>query len=337
MAKANVSIKKIAELSGVSIATVSRVLNDNGRFSDKTRDKVLKAIKDSGYQTNMVAKSLRENKSNTVGILVPDITNAFFAKIVQQVESDLFAAGYSTIICNTARNVEKESNYLRMLEGKMIDGLVIISGFKTFSRKTLQKSLPVVCIDREPSDEQTEFVGSDHYEGAVLATRHLANQTERLAIATHSVKTSSSEERKRGFVDAIKRRGISDYQQLLLDDDKPEERQAAIRDFLQRNINYAQSQQPLGIFALSDDLAAEIVMIAEELQIAIPERLKIIGFDDSPIASYMRPQLSTVRQDEAKISAIASSKLIRMMKGQSSANDERITRVPVKLVLRGTT
>ncbi|KAE9876631.1 LacI family DNA-binding transcriptional regulator, partial [Escherichia coli] len=113
------SIKDIAKLSGVSVATVSRVINDNGRFSEETREKVLAVIKENNYQMNFSAKSLRMNKSFSVGILVPDISNYFFSSVVQQIEAILFDQGYSTIICNTGRNLDKEMAYLNMLESKM--------------------------------------------------------------------------------------------------------------------------------------------------------------------------------------------------------------------------
>ncbi|CRH21139.1 Transcriptional regulator, LacI family (fragment) [Carnobacterium maltaromaticum] len=128
----NYSIKDIAEIAGVSVATVSRVINDNGRFSEETRKKVLRIIEETGYKMNYSAKNLRMKKSFTIGILVPDISNSFFSEVVQQLEEILFAKGYSTIICNTSRSSEKELAYLRILEGKGIDGLIVISGAEKF-------------------------------------------------------------------------------------------------------------------------------------------------------------------------------------------------------------
>ena len=170
------SLKDIAILSGVSVATVSRVINDNGRFSEETRQKVLKVIEETGYKMNYNAKSLRMNRSFSIGILVPDISNYFFSDVVQKIEEILFDKGYSTIICNTARSQAKETAYLKMLEGKGVDGLVVISGAEAFDfdYSSNEKHIPYICIDREPKTrEDTVFISSNHYQGAFEATEEL--------------------------------------------------------------------------------------------------------------------------------------------------------------------
>jgi LacI family transcriptional regulator len=145
-----ISIKDIAQLSGVSVATVSRVINDNGRFSEETRKKVLDVINETGYQMNYSAKSLRMNKSFSIGILVPDISNYFFSDVVQKIEEILFEHGYSTIICNTARNLAKEDAYLQMLESKGVDGIIVISGAEELdfdNSRSKKKFLTYVLIE----------------------------------------------------------------------------------------------------------------------------------------------------------------------------------------------
>lgn len=168
------SIKDIAKLSGVSVATVSRVINNNGRFSEETRKKILDVIEETGYQMNFSAKSLRMNKSFSVGILVPDISNYFFSDVVQKIEEELFELGYSTIICNTGRNIEKETAYLNMLRSKLVDGIIVISGVDEFVFH--YDDIPYICIDREPlKKEKTIVISSNHYQGAFEATESLIN------------------------------------------------------------------------------------------------------------------------------------------------------------------
>lgn len=198
-----ISIKDIAELSGVSIATVSRVINNNGRFSNETRDKVLKVINETGYQANLSAKTLRMNKSFSIGIIVPDITNFFFAYLVEKIEEILFSKGFSTIICNTGRNHDKEKEYLKILESKSVDGLIIISGLEQFSYEN--NKIPYICIDREPIEtKKSMFISSDHYNGAVLAVEHLlACNVKKPSILLHENMSTSSQKRLDGFIDTL--------------------------------------------------------------------------------------------------------------------------------------
>ena len=169
------SIKDIAKLANVSIATVSRVINSKGKYSEKTRRKVLKVIRETGYEIDSSAQSLRTNVTHTIGILVPDIKNSFFADLVQKIEEKLFEKEYSTIICNTDKNEQKEKAYLRMLENKKVDGIIVISGSYRhgFHFESLLKTIPYICIDREPADfEDTIFISSNHQLGAKEATKY---------------------------------------------------------------------------------------------------------------------------------------------------------------------
>ncbi|WP_311407675.1 LacI family DNA-binding transcriptional regulator, partial [Liquorilactobacillus uvarum] len=201
------SIKEIAKLSGVSVSTVSRVINNNGRFSEDTRQRVLKTIKKYNYQTNTLAKGLRMKRSNTIGIIVPDLSNTFFSSLVEKMENQFFSKNYSTIICDTGRNFDKEEAYIRMLEAKLADGLIIISGKKTFDASILSSSMPVVCIDRKPNDKKTLFVSSNHYQGAVIATMELLKAGTQPVLFKVSGNSSSILDRIRGFQDTMEEKG----------------------------------------------------------------------------------------------------------------------------------
>lgn len=321
------SIKEIAQLTGVSTATVSRVINNNGRFSEETRKRVQNIIEKYGYEPNRVAKSLRINKSNTVGIIVPDITNSFFSSTVQQIEAYLFEHGYSTIICNTAHNQEKESQYLKVLESEMVDGIIIISGAIDFKSTDLHSKLPLICIDRNPKDNDVLFVGSDHYAGAVLATEYLLKQTQDITIMSPKQKSVATLERLRGFQDVTKKNTQITSTVFLYDDvEEP------IQHFLIQKRNTA---SVFSIFANSDDLAAKILLQAHLLGIQIPEQLKLVGFDDAPIAQVCYPQLTTVRQNKKEIAELASERLIKLIHNLPIKGKKNI-QVPVKLVVRGT-
>lgn len=326
------SIKDIAQLSGVSVATVSRVINDNGRFSEETREKVKKVIKETGYQTNYSAKSLRMNKSFSIGILVPDISNYFFADIVQRMEEILFDQGYSTIICNTARNNEKEAAYLRMLESKGVDGLIIISGADEFGfdYAYTDKKIPYICIDREPRDKSdTIFISSNHYQGAFQATEELIQSGSQFpVIALHKRQSPSARERLKGFKDALKKNnvGYDSEKNKVIVDVRNEQFEERLQQFLEKRPNLD------GIFAINDTIAMELLVALTKLGKSVPQQIKLIGFDDTPQDKYSSPTLSSVKQDTQQIAATAVEKLLEIIKHPSRTGETIL--VPVSLSLR---
>lgn len=328
------SIKDIAKLSGVSVATVSRVINDNGRFSEETRQKVLAVIKETNYQMNFSAKSLRMNKSFSVGILVPDISNYFFSSVVQQMEAILFEQGYSTIICNTGRNLDKELAYLNMLESKMVDGLIVISGADEFgfNYSNAKNGIPYVCIDRQPKDKKdTIFISSNHYQGAFEATEALIHAGAKSpVIFMHSRQSSSAKERLKGFQDALKKNNIQMNPELsifTMDLQKPDY-QKNIATFVQK------AKKIDGIFAINDHIAIELLNFLPTIGKKIPDDIKLIGFDDTPQCNYTVPKLSSVKQNIPEIAQITVDNLISIIKNPEQ--QKQITEiVPVELSLRG--
>ncbi|MDA5764268.1 LacI family transcriptional regulator [Listeria monocytogenes] len=327
------SIKDIAKLSGVSVATVSRVINDNGRFSEETREKVLAVIKETNYQMNFSAKSLRMNKSFSVGILVPDISNYFFSSVVQQIEAILFDQGYSTIICNTGRNLDKEMAYLNMLESKMVDGLIVISGADEFGFKytNAENGIPYVCIDRQPKDKKdTIFISSNHYQGAFEATEAIIHAgVKSPVIFMHSRQSSSAKERLKGFQDALKKNNIRydpDVSKFTVD--------LQIHDYQKSIITFVNEVTTMdGIFAINDNIALELLNLLPTIGKKIPNDIKVIGFDDTPQCNYTVPKLSSVKQNIPKIAQITVDNLITIIKNPKQK--KRITEiVPVELSLK---
>lgn len=330
------SMKEIAKLSGVSVATVSRVINNNGRFSEETRRKVEKVIEETGYQPNFSAKSLRMNKTFSIGILVPDITNAFFAKVVQKIEEILFMKGYSTIICNTARDNEKEEAYLNILESKGVDGIIVISGAEKFDFKhfsNTKKVIPYICIDREPKHKSdTIFISSDHYQGAFEATEHLINSGCQFpAIAIHDRKYSFAIERLNGFKDALSKNNYTyneETHQLLIDR-SDSDFDFKVKNFLESN------PQVDGFFGLNDGIAMRLLMELKKVNINVPQDIKIIGFDDIPQNKYSSPTLSSVKHNTSQISELAVENLLKLIEYPENTGDTIIT--PVSLSLREST
>lgn len=328
-----ISIKDIAKLTGVSTATVSRVLNDNGRFSEETRKKVLQAVKETGYQTNFNAKSLRSNKTYSIGVLVPDLTNYFFGDVVKQIESVLFSNGYSTIITNTDRNEEKEKAYINMLVSKMVDGLIVISGLNEFDIREhpAAKNIPYICIDREPKHKfETIFVSSNHYQGGFDAADSLISHgVKNPVMVIHNKMITSTFERINGFKDALKKNSLefNSEQIIELKSNNKQYNNEVIIQLLTSNTNID------GVFALNDDIAAMVLYIAQSLDINVPNDLQIIGFDNTPLSSYTNPTLSTISQDTSLIAATAVSNLISLINNKSPIEKNNIF-IPVELIER---
>ena len=168
------SMRQIAVAAGVSVATVSHVINGSGRFSEDTRKRVEAALKEYGYVTNMAAKSLRMAQSRTIGMIVPDISNDFFSKIALHVERELATEDYSVFVCNSANDPARERDYFRTLASKQADGIICISGLRRLDGEFVPHGIPVVCIDRAPeNDLGFPHVGSDNIGGGYMATEHL--------------------------------------------------------------------------------------------------------------------------------------------------------------------
>jgi len=337
MSKKNISIKEIAKLSGVSVATVSRVINNNGRFSEETRQRVMSIIEETNYETNNVAKSLRMNKSNTIGILVPDISNAFFASIVRKLESYLFEEGYSTIICNTDRSKEKELTYMKTLESKMIDGLIVISGPKEFEIENLNKKIPVVCIDRKPKDNQDiVLIQSDNYQGGWIATEELIQKgCKNIALLAHRETISTFKARQEGFVDALKKHNFDFNEESIIEITSvnyPSQMEAAKMFLLEK---FKQGATYDGIFALNDRLAIGAIEAALELGLNIPEQIKIVGFDNDLISRYCYPKLTTINQNTTVLAKKAYVVLLDLINGGSTEKQQQV--VPIELKVRETT
>ncbi|KHL97190.1 LacI family transcriptional regulator [Paenibacillus sp. IHB B 3415] len=336
MKSTQISIKEIARLSGVSVATVSRVINNNGRFSEETREKVIKVIEENQYEINSIAKSLRMNKSQTIGVLVPDISNEFFAAVVLEIERFFFEEGYSTIICNTAKNADKEKEYLKTLDGKMVDGLVCISGQEEVLTNILKRKVPIVCIDRRPKvHSNVAFVESNHYEGGRMATEELIRKGCRdILVLTKKNNLSSVNERLSGYMDALKEAGlpVHEYQIVYIDTKKDnlEAAKLAIQNQLDQRISFD------GIFATNDWMGLGALLVLQENGYKIPEQVKIVGFDNILISKYCNPPMTTIDQDRVVLANKACRFLLDMIEGNALASELHQV-VPVTLIQRHTT
>lgn len=323
------SIKDIAKLSGVSTATVSRVINNKGKYSDKTRDKVLKVIKRTGYNIDGSAQSLRTNITHTIGILVPDIKNPFFADLVQKIEEILFKKHYSTFICNTDKNEKKEKAYLQRLENKKVDGIIVISGSgkSGFRFESTIKKIPYICIDREPQNfNDTIFVSSNHYQGAWNATEYLIKHGSHHPVFLMNKISTASTDRAKGFKDCLKKHRLEfSKARNLLVLKKPD----SFATFLKKNPKID------AIFASNDTLAIQTMHKIKQLKIKIPNQIQIIGFDNIPADQYVDPSLTTIAQNTGRIAQNAVRSILNSIAGKGEKGSKIL--LPTKLIARNST
>lgn len=326
--KKAVNIKEIAELAGVSPATVSRVINHNGRFSAETEARVRKIIAQNDYVPNMTAKSLRTNKTHVIGIMVPDITNPHFSTLVLNLEMNLFRNGYSCLICNTNENEELEKKHVKSFTAQNVSGVVMISSTRNYSELD---SLPVVYVDR-PSYSGSNtgiMIESDNVEGGYLATKELLNAGCRKLVIVKCISNDNNQRaRYEGFCKAIKEANISvgDTVCINLDEVSMNAGRKAIMQLFDKNIAFD------GIMCTTDTIAAGVIVGLREYGLKVPDDILVTGFDDSQLAEACGPGLTSVRQDVEKMAELATTLLLKMIHGEKIEN--AYYRLPVSLTVR---
>ncbi|MEK3991630.1 LacI family DNA-binding transcriptional regulator [Robertmurraya sp. FSL R5-0851] len=329
MENERLTIKKIAELTGVSTATVSKVLNNTGRYSNETRKKILDVVEKYDYRPNAVAKSLRTSKSKTIGVIVPDITNEFFAHIVLAIERYCGPIGYSIFICNSDENEEKEIQYLKELENKGVDGLIYLAASNQLIEA--RTNLPIVCIDRKPNLENTMIISSDNIHGGYLATLELIKHgCENILLLRDFRDVLPTVERSIGFHNALKEHGIDVKEnQVALLEVGIEQGKEAIHSLIKNN-----KFEFDGIFATTDGLAYGAYLALKENRISVPDQVKIVGYDNISLARYN--SISSIDQNKQLLGELAAENLLLLIEKKTPRQHNTI-KIPVELVRRGST
>jgi len=326
-------ITDVAKKAGVSVTTVSRVLNNRGYIGDATRDKVYKAMKEINYQPNELARSLYRRKSNTIGLIVPKVSHPFFSELTYYLELYAYKKQYKLLLCNSNRDVIKEKEYIELLKQNQVEG--IIMGSQTLEAENyLNLNLPIVSFDRALS-KNIPLVTSDNFLGGKLASELLIKKKcENLAYIYggiggphHTVLLAN--DRYQGFLEGIKTRKI---QISLL---TKELNTSNTGSMVEEVIGFLKMNPTVdGIFASSDIIASIIIQACYFLKKAIPNDMKIIGYDDVELSTILTPPLTTISQPLEKMSELTIDLLIRQIKGEKVSIDNSL---PVSLVERGTT
>lgn len=311
----------VAALAGVSPTTVSRVINRKGYLSQKTIDKVQAAMKTLGYKPNNLARSLQGKSAQIIGLIFPNSSNIFYAQLIEALENRLFHKGYKVIICNSHDDPEKEREYLEMLAANQVDG--IISSSHNLGIDDYEKvEAPIVAFDRNLAPN-IPIISSNNFEGGKMAAQLLEKSGCRkmMMIASNDDSQSPTSLRALGF--------------SYHSPDSPVFRISNHLSTMRREIEIKSilaSNQPDGIF-LSDDLTAILTMkVAAQLDLKIPQDLKIIGYDGTSFVENYFPQLTTIKQPIDEIAGLLIDVLLKKIR-QEKVNKDYI--LPVSLLPGG--
>jgi LacI family transcriptional regulator len=314
-----VTMRQIAERAKVSIGTVSHVINETAAVRPKLRERVLDAIRSMGYQPSALAQGLRRNRTNMLGMVIPDITNPFFPGVVRGVEDVAYKRSFRVILCNADNDPSKEASYVRELCSYHIAGLLIIPAAGADIGRHLRAygsaSVPVVCIDRVPDGWTGDAVLVANAEGAYQATCHLIQMGHRrLAVISGPLKLTNAAERLKGFTRALNEAHIQIEPEFVQEAsfDTASGYQAALR--LLRML-----PRPTAIFACNDLMAFGVLQAARELNLRCPEDLSIAGFDSLEFTKFTDPSLTSVYQPGYQLGATAARLLMQRVDGLRSA------------------
>ncbi|MGM7723598.1 LacI family DNA-binding transcriptional regulator [uncultured Metabacillus sp.] len=328
-----VTIYDVAKKAGVSIATVSKVINNTGNMRESTRKKVKVAMKELNYHPNVMASALMGKRTETLGLLVPDISNPFFSEMARTIEDRAHERGMSVIMCSTDESAEKEKKYIELLQRKQVDGFIVGSTFqdKAVLQDLIKNNIPLVMLTQDDASLDVSKVSVDDFIGGYEATSyHFANGHRRVAIIAENAHSSNL--RIYGYREAHEAYGIAIKEEYIV------RTSASIpngKKFFEQLFSQTDIALPTAIFACNDLLAIGVIQGAKERGLEIPRDLSIIGFDNTILATTTVPGLTTIAQPISLMGKKIVDVLIEEINAGQSLK-ERILYNP-ELIVRGTT
>lgn len=326
-----ITIRDVARTAGVSVSTVSRVLNNSKPVSDEVRQRVMSAVETLGFQPNALARSLILRRSSFIGLLVPDVSNPFFSEVVAGVEEVANAQGYNVILCNTHGELAREMAYLDILKEHQAAGVVFMcrelrdEHLKRFAAD----GMPVVLASRYSEKKSLPRVVIDDQQAAYDATIHLIERGhQRIAFISGSVlDRASGLDRLMGYQRALNDHQFPiDFRLIKEGNFKAQSGYKAAQELL------GQQAPPTAILAANDEMAIGAINAIFASGRRVPDDIAVVGFDDIYLASIFRPALTTIRQPIREIGSEAAQMVLRLVRGESLP-DEKVV-LPHELVIR---
>ncbi|HOJ09543.1 MAG TPA: LacI family DNA-binding transcriptional regulator [Clostridiales bacterium] len=308
------TIQDVAQKAGVSVATVSRVINNSPAVSEKARNNVMQAIEELDYRPNLLGRNLRRTETRLILVLLPSISNPFYSKVVKGIESVARENGYNILLCNTDSQLETEKAYLKLLKSRLSDGVIFMA--PELDREELSaigRSFSVVQCCEYKEDAQVSHVSIDNFSAAYRAVQYLIGLGhKKIGMITCNNNFISTIQRNAGYKKAIEDVGLV-YDTSLIKQGNYSFKSGirAGRQFLLKKDNI-----PTAVFAISDSMAIGAIRCFREKGLKVPEDISIIGFDDITYASMCEPMLTTISQPQFELGCEAMELLLMQMRGE---------------------
>lgn len=317
------TIQDVAKKARVSVTTVSRVLNGSLAVRPQTKEWVLRVVKELGYSPNLLARSLKNRTSHTIGLVVDNIANPFFAEMAKGIEDLAGSKGYSLFLCNTDQSFSRGLNHLAVLQKRGVDGIIYASigldaeGVLPARIRALQKDgVATVLVGQQAPGQESNVIRTDDEAGADQAGAHLIGLGHRRIAYVGGPDTFINRLRQKGFERACREHGLAiDPGLMVTSNFRVEGGLTATKALL------STPERPTAVFLANDLMAIGAVQAAKEAGLRVPQDLAVVGFDDISLASYLDPPLTTVRMPKYELGRQAVAKLLQIMAGASPGGE----------------
>lgn len=327
------TIEDVAKLAGLSRTTVSRVINNQPYVTDEKRQRIIQAMNDLGYVPNSSARRLRSQRTETIAVLLPRLTNPFFGNLIEAIEEKASEWGYQVIVCQTHDSKKKEMDYLQLLKTKQVDGMIMASLVNDW--KDVEPNLesgPIVFCNEYMDESCIPMIHMDHKQAAYEATSHLLNQgCRQIAYASGGPESHLSRKRKEGFIEAIKQHGLTFQEELAIDWAMDVNDGQKVFQLIKNELPHVD-----GVFTGSDEVAAGLIYEASSSDWNIPEDLAVVGFDNQMLSLLMVPSVTTIEQPVKQMADKTVDVLIQQLLHPGSLAPKRYI-YPHQLLIRNST
>ena len=326
----------VARWARVSVATVSYVINNGPRpVARATRERVLRAISRLDYRPSEVARSLRLQKTRTIGLILPDTANPFYAALAKGVEDTGFSRGYSVFLCHSDYDALREQAYAEVLISKQVDGVIYIQATPdaTAVRRLLERRIPTVAVDREIPNLEIDCVVADNFGGSKAATQHLLARGHRhIGCFVRASSLSNATERVRGYQAAMTEAGLPATPDLFVSSGHGyEDGRKAMGQLLGVGI------RPTAVLAYPDTMAIGAIRASLDAGLRVPEEMSVVGFDDIPSSAFIHPPLTTVSMPKWEMGQRAAEVLLTRIEGGDTGRQPQRLVLPTTLIVRKST
>lgn len=336
MKNPQITIRDLAVKLNVSVSTVSRALRNAPDINQETRKSVLDMAQKLKYEPNRIAQNLRSKKTNTLGVIVPEIAFHFFSSSISGIQEYAAQQDYTIMITQSMENYTMEQDNLQMLVSNRVDGLIISLSSETKNvdhlKAVLERNIPIIMFDRVSDELNVSKVVVDDHDGAFRAVSHLINtECKRIAFLCGPENLYISQQRKRGYMDAMKKFNMPIEEELIIH----------TKDLQSDHVQGARKlldlpERPDAIFCFIDPFAITTIQLAKERGISIPEELSVVGFTNEPVSQYIEPSLTTVAQPAFELGQEAAKLFFDQIVDKEDY--EPVTKiVPTELIIRNST